>query len=384
MFSAMIVSACDERRGRRFGCHRAFHRRAHVGRKIGRRPDDQVEHAVQKPWEHRGSIMIGSFHASHRARSAGRARRSCRCVLWNPDAARGRKLSDQRSSRAGRARHRHRSSSRKRRPPPTWRAGELPAEIGRAIMHAADEVLAGELRDQFIVDVYQAGAGTSHNMNANEVLANRAAEMLGRTRARIRKVHPNDHVNMSQSTNDVFPTSTRLALLLDHAPLVESARGALRLRSKQRRASFRRDEGRPNASSGRGADHAGRGVRRLRGLHPARRRRPRNGGRPADRVEPGCDSRRYRTQRQQRLCGRGNRLSAVVHRTPAAPGKQFVPRDAKHGRRRGVFRRHAPAVDRARQGRKRSSPAQHGTARRPVAKSACPRSSRARRSCPAK
>ena len=103
-------------------------------------------------------------------------------------------------------------------------AGELPSDVGRAIMNAADEVLRGDLRDQFIVDVYQAGAGTSHNMNTNEVLANRAAEMLGSDKGTYSKVHPNDHVNMSQSTNDVFPTSTRLALLLDHTALVESAR----------------------------------------------------------------------------------------------------------------------------------------------------------------
>ena len=70
------------------------------------------------------------------------------------------------------------------------------------------------MRDQFVVDVYQAGAGTSHNMNANEVLANRAAEILGEPRGTYARVHPNDHVNMGQSTNDVFPTATRLALLL--------------------------------------------------------------------------------------------------------------------------------------------------------------------------
>ena len=62
--------------------------------------------------------------------------------------------------------------------------------------------------------MYQAGAGTSHNMNANEVLANRASELLGEARGTYRRVHPNDHVNMGQSTNDVFPTATRLALLL--------------------------------------------------------------------------------------------------------------------------------------------------------------------------
>ena len=100
----------------------------------------------------------------------------------------------------------------------------LEGRLGDAIVRAADEVLAGRLRDQFVVDVYQAGAGTSHNMNANEVLANRAAELMGGGRGEYRLVHPNDHVNMGQSTNDVFPTATRLALLMIHGPLVASAR----------------------------------------------------------------------------------------------------------------------------------------------------------------
>jgi len=100
----------------------------------------------------------------------------------------------------------------------------LDRDVARAIVAAADDVLGGELRDQFVVDVYQAGAGTSHNMNANEVLANRAAERLGEPRGTYRRVHPNDHVNMAQSTNDVFPTATRLALLLGAAPLVAAAR----------------------------------------------------------------------------------------------------------------------------------------------------------------
>jgi aspartate ammonia-lyase len=101
--------------------------------------------------------------------------------------------------------------------------GRLDSEIALAIVDAADEILSGKLRDQFVVDVYQAGAGTSHNMNANEVLANRAAELLGDARGAYTRVHPNDHVNMGQSTNDVFPTSTRLALLLQAGPLVASA-----------------------------------------------------------------------------------------------------------------------------------------------------------------
>ena len=102
--------------------------------------------------------------------------------------------------------------------------GRLDADRARAIAAAADEILDGRHRDQFVVDVYQAGAGTSHNMNANEVLANRAAEILGEPRGVYARVHPNDHVNMSQSTNDVFPTATRLALLLGAGPLVRAAR----------------------------------------------------------------------------------------------------------------------------------------------------------------
>jgi aspartate ammonia-lyase len=101
--------------------------------------------------------------------------------------------------------------------------GRLDREVARAIVSAADEILSGRLRDQFVVDVYQAGAGTSHNMNANEVLANRAGEILGEPRGKYARVHPNDHVNMGQSTNDVFPAATRLALLLGAGGLVQSA-----------------------------------------------------------------------------------------------------------------------------------------------------------------
>jgi aspartate ammonia-lyase len=91
--------------------------------------------------------------------------------------------------------------------------GRLEAKLADAIVKAADEILAGKHRDQFVVDVYQAGAGTSHNMNCNEVLANRANELLGGKRGEYAPVHPNDHVNMAQSTNDVIPTAMRLAVL---------------------------------------------------------------------------------------------------------------------------------------------------------------------------
>ena len=91
--------------------------------------------------------------------------------------------------------------------------GRLGAREAEAIIRAADEVLAGQHRDQFIVDPYQAGAGTSHNMNCNEVLANRANEILGQARGSYAPINPNDHVNMAQSTNDVIPTAMRLATL---------------------------------------------------------------------------------------------------------------------------------------------------------------------------
>ncbi|HJQ21189.1 MAG TPA: aspartate ammonia-lyase [Gemmatimonadaceae bacterium] len=93
------------------------------------------------------------------------------------------------------------------------KTGRLDARLADAIVNAADEVIGGQHRDQFVVDPFQAGAGTSHNMNVNEVLANRANEILGAKRGEYKPVHPNDHVNMAQSTNDTIPTNIRLACL---------------------------------------------------------------------------------------------------------------------------------------------------------------------------
>jgi len=100
--------------------------------------------------------------------------------------------------------------------------GRLDRKLAEAIIKAADEVLAGGHRDDFVVDPYQAGAGTSHNMNCNEVLANRANELLGGKRGEYKPVHPNDHVNMAQSTNDVIPTAIRLGALSLLAALTEA------------------------------------------------------------------------------------------------------------------------------------------------------------------
>ena len=110
-------------------------------------------------------------------------------------------------------------------------------EISQAIVQAADEILGGSLRDQFVVDVYQAGAGTSHHMNVNEVLANRALEILGEQKGNYQKVSPNDHVNYGQSTNDVIPTAIRIGslLALDKTlyPALDRAIAALQAKAKE-------------------------------------------------------------------------------------------------------------------------------------------------------
>ena len=92
--------------------------------------------------------------------------------------------------------------------------GLLPAERGKAILAAADEVLAGKHPDEFPLAIWQTGSGTQSNMNMNEVLANRASEILGGLRGMERLVHPNDDVNKSQSSNDVFPTAMHVAALI--------------------------------------------------------------------------------------------------------------------------------------------------------------------------
>ncbi|HET8654125.1 MAG TPA: class II fumarate hydratase [Longimicrobiaceae bacterium] len=114
--------------------------------------------------------------------------------------------------------------------------GELDARIGNAIVQAADEVIEGELDGQFVLDIFQTGSGTSTNMNANEVIATRAAQLLGEP-VGSKAVHPNDHVNMGQSSNDVIPTAmhvaARVAIHDDLVPALERLRGALSAKSAE-------------------------------------------------------------------------------------------------------------------------------------------------------
>ncbi|MFN7715885.1 MAG: aspartate ammonia-lyase [Pseudanabaenaceae cyanobacterium] len=115
--------------------------------------------------------------------------------------------------------------------------GCIPEAMAMAIAAACDEILDGQWRDQFVVDVYQAGAGTSHHMNVNEVLANRALEILGEVKGNYKAVSPNDHVNYGQSTNDVIPTAIRIGALmaLEHSlyPALGDLSAQLRLKATE-------------------------------------------------------------------------------------------------------------------------------------------------------
>jgi aspartate ammonia-lyase len=102
--------------------------------------------------------------------------------------------------------------------------GLMPSDIAITISKSCDEIIQDKLMDQFVVDVIQGGGGTSTNMNANEVIANRALEILGYEKGKYDVIHPNTHVNMSQSTNDVYPTALRLALNIKLERMIEAMR----------------------------------------------------------------------------------------------------------------------------------------------------------------
>ena len=104
--------------------------------------------------------------------------------------------------------------------------GLLPEDIAKAITEACEEIIDGRFHDQFPVDLVQGGAGTSTNMNINEVVANRALEILGHKKGEYQYCHPNNHVNLSQSTNDAFPTSFKLAFIfMNDSGFPEKRRG---------------------------------------------------------------------------------------------------------------------------------------------------------------
>ncbi len=115
--------------------------------------------------------------------------------------------------------------------------GVLDPDVASAIGQACDRILAGEMHEQFVVDMVQGGAGTSSNMNANEVVANLALELLGHRKGEYEHCHPNDHVNRSQSTNDVYPTAVKLAVVSSTHETV-SALGVLKKAFREKAAEF--------------------------------------------------------------------------------------------------------------------------------------------------
>ena len=203
-------------------------------------------------------------------------------MLGRADGAGRREFPDQRLAGASGPRHRHDPRQESRGRSQRCEVGRLDPGCRTRHHDRGGRRPGGQLRDQFVVDVYQAGAGTSHNMNANEVLANRAAEILGEPRGTYTRVHPNDHVNMGQSTNDVYPTATRLALVSSRYGAAGRARALWPTRRRKGSVSSPIvPEDRPDPSAGRRADDARTGVQRLRRVHrtaePNDCRRPRPG-----------------------------------------------------------------------------------------------------------
>ena len=143
--------------------------------------------------------------------------------------------------------------------------GALDAERADAIVAACAEIADGALDGAFVVDVIQGGAGTSTNMNANEVIANRALEILGHRKGEYQHLHPNNHVNMSQSTNDVYPTAIRVGVCFAiAAPARRDGRAATELRGEGDGVRRRAQDG-PHPAPGRGADDARPGIQHFRG-----------------------------------------------------------------------------------------------------------------------
>ena len=200
------------------------------------------------------------------------------------------------------------------------RAGALKPKLAQAIEKAAQEVVEGKLADQFVVDVFQAGAGTSHNMNVNEVIANRANELIGLPRGDTSQIHPNDHVNLGQSTNDVIPTAMRLSALELSKPIAEVTRqAAATLQEKAHRFSTVVKSGRTHLQ-----DAAPMMLGQREG-HPST---------PGDRRE----RRRHRAQHPERLSRRHGQGIVRLDRRAAELRRGLFRSDAKHGSVCGVVR----------------------------------------------
>ncbi len=195
--------------------------------------------------------------------------------------------------------------------------GELPAEKAELIMQAAEEVIAGKWDDEFPLVVFQTGSGTQSNMNANEVIANRAIQIAGGVLGSKKPINPNDDVNHSQSSNDTFPTAMHIAAVEEISNTLLPAIAVLRATLRRQGACLRRcGHDRPHPSAGRDADYARPGDLRL--------------GRAARRVRP----------RDRRLDPR----AATNSRSAAPPSAPASTRIRNSARRRRVTSPRRPAT----------------------------------------
>ena len=213
--------------------------------------------------------------------------------------------------------------------------GDLDPTLGRAIEAAAAEVAAGDWDDHFPLVVWQTGSGTQSNMNANEVISNRAIELLGGEIGSKAPVHPNDHVNMGQSSNDTFPTAMHVATAVTARdvtlPGLRKLHGAL----ADKAAEFERHhQDRPHPHPGRDAADPRPGVRRLRLPGRAGHQARHPGAAQHLPARPGRHRGRHRPQRPQGLRREDRRPHRRDHR-PALRHRPEQVRGARRQRRHG-------------------------------------------------
>ena len=185
--------------------------------------------------------------------------------------------------------------------------GQFSKEILAGMEKACQEIIDGKLHDEFRLDVFQGGAGTSTNMNANEVIANRALELMGHAKGEYKHCDPHDHVNCSQSTNDAYPTSLHVGMVLGNVAARGRGQGADRVLPRQGQGVRVHPQDGTHPAPGRRAHDPGPGVRGLRGDPGRRGQGPR--GHPARplRDQHGRDRDRHRLERP-------GGLRAEVHR----------------------------------------------------------------------
>ena len=242
----------------------------------------------------------------------------------------------------------------------------LDEKKGRAIVAAADEVLAGKHNDEFPLVVWQTGSGTQTNMNVNEVLANRASELLGGPRGEKRLVHPNDDVNKGQSTNDAFPTAIHVATVkaLARARSPRAAE-APRRAAGQGPGLRRRGEDRPHPPAGRDPPDPGPGDLGLGGPARPRGLAPRVGAPPPARARPGGHRGGDWPQRPPRVRGARGPQARGADRAALRDRAQQVRGHGGQGRRGVRPRRAEDGGGVPQQDRQRRALAGLGSALRP-------------------